>query len=517
MPGAVSALDFIPAGLHAAILDRTSADDVTVYLQSWLDETSTKLKKGYLPAGVYNFTPPLFVTRTVPGNFATNHIEGDGGGYDLNQSQATLVTSNVELPALIINKGRGVRIANIHIRGANTAQPGRPTDDRSDYLSPGARSSQYSPNCAIGIDATSGPVPPDGGYPGLSYDGEAGGSHQIHIQNVTIWQFVVGLMVSPGQTQNADNIFFENGHIGICETAAAYGQSQTRNNVVSNSNIERARIGFSGFDYGEKQGALPVMENNQIGFLNRVFEGSDQFGAATMRGCYMESCNVLGTYGQGFSAKKYLLRISDSEFHFEENPTTNRNPVLVLESHAPTSLDGVYVESNDNTARTLNFGGDGIYRSENCTFSGAWRDGDNANALVGSRIVLFPALAFSEIYNSFTVSNADSSYNVVHNQGVVLTLTSLTTSGFVIGTGDVTFTLATPAEGSQLSVGQIVMFTMNEQGISLNKLKLPALEIASIDLGTGDIVCSMLFEDAEYFEPSTALKIDAVVSGFQPL
>jgi len=517
-PGILSALDFIDIDLHAGILARTSTVDVTTELQCWLDAASEQLKKAYLPAGLYNISRPLFVTRTLQSGFATNHVEGDGGGYDLQQGQSVLVASHLDAPALIVNRARGVRIAHIQIRGANTAQPGFiQTDERADYLSPGARFSQYSPHCGIGIDATSGPIPPDGGYPGLTYDAEVGGSHQVHIQNVTIWQFVVGLMVSPGLTQNADNIVFENGHIGICETAAAYGQSQTRNNVVSNSNIERARNGFSAFDYGVKQGALPIMENSQIGLVNRVFEASDQFGSATMRGCYMESCNVLGTFGQGFSSSKFFCRVSDSQFHFSQNFQTNRNPVLILESYGPTNLDGVHIQSNDSTARVLNFGGDGIYRWQSCTFSANWRDGNNINALIGNRIVLFPGLAFGEIYNSFTMSNADGSYNIVHNQDTVLTLTSLVTTAFVIDAGQVTFTLSTQSEGSQLSVGQIVMFTMSEQGTSLTKLKVPALEIASIDLGTGDIVCSMLFEDVEYFEPSTIFRIDAIVSGFQSL
>lgn len=513
----LSALSFIPSALHPDILAQTSTDDVTTYLQQWLDECSTSKRKGTLPAGLYNISAPLYVTRFNVATFETNHIEGDGGGYTSAHAQTILNVSQLDGPALIVDKGRGVRITNIQITGQNTAVPATPTDDPADYLSPGVRNSRYSPHCAIAIDATVGNVPPDGGYPGLTYAGvPTTGSHQVIIEYMSIRNFAVSLMVSPGETVSADYILMHNCDLAGGDVVCSYGQGQTRNCVVSNCNIANARIAFGGVTHGKQEGVAPIMENNQIGFINRAFEFLNAFGGISMHACYLETLNMLGTFGTGFSRVKYPMRISDCTYKYVQTDNGKNAPVI-LDSQSSVLIDGTIFINNDQSAETMNFtGGEFEAKLEfhACTFLGEWRDQDNLKAAIGIQLNTAPC----EFHNCQINSINDNNPRFLDNAESAAQILELVTSNIVISApGEITFTLSTPAEGSQLTVGQLVIFQLDNQGISFRAPRAPALAIQSIDLGTGDIVTDMLFDDSAYRVDIQLAKLEAVVTVSAPI
>lgn len=507
----LNALDYIPANLHAAILNRTSSVDVSSYLQTWLDEAAATRQKAYLPAGKYTCGGALYVTRENA-SFETNHMEGDGGGYTDFLSQSTLVFTRLDQPGLIVDKGRGVRIAHIQLTGGNTATPFPPSDDPADYESPGVRTNQTSPHCGIAIDGTLGPTPGDGGYPDLTYGSDVNvGSKNIRIEDVSIRSFLVGVMVSPNNTKQAEQVVMTNSAIGNCEFAHSTGQAQARAGVVSNCDIENCRIAFAGARHGQAlQGIAPIIENCQFVLVHRGIEFNDQFGGCFIKGCYFEQCNLIGTYGFGFSSTKFQLHISDCSFHFRSN--NGRLPPIILDSLAPVVITSTQFRSNDISAPFMNFVGTGRILFDGCVFYGAWRDNSNEFASIAQRFSTGGPQETHEFRNCLIVSPNDFDPLVVENVQTVTNRIIAGCSNINVQADTITYTLNDPGDSSLFAVNQLIMLQILPQGKSLNSYQVATAQIASIDDIGGVIVCNKLIPDDDYDPALFDLTIRGLIS-----
>lgn len=479
----LSALDFIPESLHAAISDYTSTVDVTSELQTWLDEVSTKKRRGVLPAGLYNTSAPLYVTRVDPSAFLTSWIEGDGNGYTETIGQTILKCSQVDAPALIVDRGRGVRIAGMIITGPNQVQPTWPQTDPAAYVLPGVRDSRYSPLAGIAIDATLGPVPPDGGYPGLTYSGSGGGgSKNVVIENVSIDGFVVGLMVSPGQTVQGEVVQFVNGLIHNCQVAYASGQPQTRSCAVRGNDLQYCHTVFDGRMYGEGIGVPPQMTHNSIVHVHRLLNFFDSRGSLSITDSYVEVFNTLGQFGNGFSSIKYILSLRGCQFKlFPLDAGTKFYPFL-LETYAPTKFESCSFAENSGNWRTFNIIGDGRVLFETCAYIGGWPMNDEAPIAAGS------TAEFSNCRIGRTFGGAPFD---LHRFASELTTETRTVTNFVDSMGQVTFEEPTITEGTYLMGG-----INTPVGSPFPTQTVVALIVTSVDQGI--VTAEKLFPDEDY-------------------
>lgn len=499
----LSALDYIPTTLHAAIKAGTNNDDLSTFLQAWLDDVSNNECMGVWPAGTYHIDTSLYVTRETPSTFLTSHIRGDGGGY-AEVAQVILRMRDDEVPALIVDLGRGVVIQNISIIGEkNNIFPSRPTDDPDDYVPVGMRRSAQSPYCAIAIDATSGSVPVDGGYPGLTYgDGSRNnsGSKNIRIVDVSIRGFVVGVMISPANSAQGEQVIVDRCHIGYCEYAYSAGQPQARACVVDNSDVQFCRIGFECNDHGAKQGVLPVIENTQLVFIYRCFESSDQFGIGVMRGCYMEQINVIGTWGYGFSRTKFPMTIYSSTYKYlpDDGVSGPPFPAVVMENSATVRWEGCYFICNLPTDNfVMNFIGEGRKTFANCIFSTQWRGLLNVNASIANTNDGSPQADF---FNCLITSIDDPNPFDLHDYSsqAIFQVLNITGGNPAVTYTDTQIIFDSPEAGS-VSVGQLCIWALVPQGDkSLDTTRPAALVISDITANT--ITFDRLFERAAYDE-----------------
>lgn len=488
----VSALDFIDPSKHAAIIDRTSTDDVTVELQAWLDFCKANSRKGIWPAGVYNISAPLWITKLA---FETNRIQGDGKGFALALSRTTIIASQTDTPAIIIQNGRSVFLSDIHIIGGNTAPTTIGTDavdDPSVYITPGFRDSRYSPHCGICIDATVGNVPPDGGYPGLTgeYQGRLGGTAEVQIDRVQIEQFVVGFMCSPdGESTQGDTITFANGTIQFCDICASYGQTQSRANVIRDCNLGKSRVAVSGLTHGNQSGAMPKISGNQCAALFRIFEGLNTIDVMSLFNCYAEAIKTIGTWG--ITGPRTPTPCSILNCHISLNALGDtREAPLLIESNGPLVMEGSIIRESSEQAKSFNIAAISTPTITNCSFAAGWLD--NNDASVGNTLdessFNKPTFAGTLFVTSNDVSPREKNGATTQNVQLMTGVSSV-----VIGADTIQFD--TPDAGS-VSIGQLLFWRFLPQGKSLVIRTVPGLQISNIISNL--VVCDMLYEADEY-------------------
>ncbi len=115
----------------------------------------------YIPAGRYRITTPLFATPQGS-NMKSCYVFGAGRGYASANGQTVIdATALTNVPAIIIQRGRGCYLGHFLILGGNVA-PLNLTVPNMTYgaawVTGGLRDSRYSPYCGISIDGGVGSV-----------------------------------------------------------------------------------------------------------------------------------------------------------------------------------------------------------------------------------------------------------------------------------------------------------------------------------------------------------------------
>lgn len=352
MRDTVSALDF-------GVVGDGVADD-TVALQAALNYAVANQRTVLLPSGRYKITNSLFIgtwngTSWAAG-FASAGLSGETYAYATALSAVIAPTFN-DKPALILQNVRGVTVENIAFIGQNTILSAIQANytlmmTESNFVVGGARDSRYSPYAAICIDPFGTSVPPDGGYPGLTayYTSGAAGSSKININNVTISDFVVGIMVTPNNvTLNAEDIFIQACPIFGTKVGIAIGQSQSRAVSVLGGNTAFCYYGFDTRSYGRQQGSLPHIDGTNMSGKYLFNVGPNYLTPPSIQNIHAESFASIGSFYSPATSQQPITFLSCT-FNFSGlGPGAGGTSILyadsVYSSTAPTKFIGCSFEN----------------------------------------------------------------------------------------------------------------------------------------------------------------------------
>lgn len=326
--------------------------DDTAALQAAIDYATANKKAVLLSDGRYKITTSLIIgpwTGTSWNGWASMSLIGDNYTYAVDLGPEIIPTFN-DKPAIIIQNARGVIIQNISIIGQNTILDTLLSDyslimDEASFITGGARDSRYSPYAAICIDPFGTSVPPDGGYPGLTsyYASGAFGSSLVIIDNTSIRDFVVGVMITPNaDTQNAENICFRGNIISGTKVCVAVGQSQSRAVTWAGGASVFAYYCFDTKSYGRQQGSLPaIVAANMAG--KYLFNVLPNYGTPPLiQNVHAETFSSIGNFYGPASSQQTITFIGCS-FNFADfsiGGTEKIYPDSVYSSTAPTKFIG---------------------------------------------------------------------------------------------------------------------------------------------------------------------------------
>ena len=177
----------------------------------------------------------------------------------------------------------------------------------TDGISTDNRSSPYA---GIVIDPFSDPAD----YDGVTYKMYAGlesyylpgmsrsGSTSVQIHGCSVGNFVVGVMLTPSQQQNGEDINLYNNQIGYCKVNYAYSQAQGKTNILYNTLFWGGTYTcISGADYGFQHGdgATPPIVNivNLAGINRQLMNIYCNAFSASFSNIYGEGLLKIGSAG----------------------------------------------------------------------------------------------------------------------------------------------------------------------------------------------------------------------------
>ena len=328
-----------------------TSGDYTVEFQAAIDAVIANNTSGagmtrdlYFPPGNYTISAPLMLYRwngTAYSQFTINLIGDYSPQYANETGCAVINTTFIDTFAIGVQRATGGMIRGLYIVGPFTTNEffdGLTFDmfvqTPFNSISGHPRSTQNSPNAGIVIDpfANGLPLPPDGGYPGLSSwyrgDGSRGGTTGFQIYMCYIAGFTVDICNSPnGSTQQGEDCLIQDCQLNVCNVAISYGQSQS-----DNCYIENVRCWYwiwtvvDNLSYGN--GSSPVMANvnrmNIAGSVNTIFNIGSLKGFS-IQNVYAESFFSIGSLTENIAAGV----ISGSTFNFALSET-NLQPALHL-------------------------------------------------------------------------------------------------------------------------------------------------------------------------------------------
>ncbi len=282
-----------------------------------------------IPVGRYKISSPILIVPRSRGEQPSLSLIGADLPAPLasrTHASVLLPTFN-DLPAVIIHRARGVHVANLVIFGLNQFEEkvtkGYPKSmsgmmKEENFIVGGCRDSRYSPYCAIAVDPFRDIKPPDGGYPGfVTYYSPAmdGGSSNVLLENISIHNFVVGVMLSSsGRAANTSEIGIDNIDVRGCKYSFACGGNQARDVTMRRCQAGAAYIGWDGCTFGDQQGTPPHLNDCSAGACKYLFCFPGDWGAIRIQGFYCEGCLSLGWFGPAFSTTTVSALVSGSEF-----------------------------------------------------------------------------------------------------------------------------------------------------------------------------------------------------------
>jgi hypothetical protein len=459
------------------------------------------------------------------------------------------ISGNGNLPILSLNCVYGALIEGIAFLGLNTAPgnsapgatPGYPIDTQSLYVSSGCRSDQYSPHCAIAIDAFNvASAPTGGGYPGQTYNQNTGlGSSEVTVRDCAISSFVVGIGVSTGGSgQQCDNLKFINVSASGCDTLYAMCSANSHSVVIKGGGWAYFRTGVDTVNWGGNSGGTPpILKDLQISIGYRIFCYASNTGPATLENVYCETMRSIGEHGTGASSFRSPLSFKGCNLNLGTGygSLTVPLPPLAIERYGPASSVGTQF-TVDTAVDTFDFGGasgappmvitggclpgssvlgqppffsecyNGNYQGvvlDNvyvCTSSGGFSMSD-----VGTRYEAMPSYtpSFTRLpmrWATQSLSVGTTNYfvqplNTGPSTSVSVSALTLNVSGGTLNAGNVNGVTFTSSD-ARLQVGDCFHWKYVTQGSSVTKEIRPGIKITSI-VGTS-VTCSLLHDAIEY-------------------
>src|SRR6266404_7602883 len=529
-------------------VDPTGVAASDVALNVAIQDAIIRKMKLVIPSGLFTLNAPL-LCYSLTSAFSTLKIEGQGHALTATNAVPTaavyypntiLYTNFTDRPALVYNANRDLILSNLAIVGQNVtpASQSPPNSTSSNYVTGGCRDSRYSPYCGIAIDSGCANAPPDGGYSGFTYPylvGTVGsGTSGLLVENVLIHQFVVGVMMTPSTgAQQGDKFKFRNVDVSSCRVAYAWGQSQSRANIIEHGNIGNVQCAFDGLTYGAQTGTSPKVYGTQLGPLYNIMNLGGQ-GPAVFNGVYAESILSLGTC-RGTEP----LTMVGCSFSFNNSSASWLQCCTALECASPVHFIGCHFDYSTSVIEAFNFPGSRQVTFEECRFSGVSTTGvmpfigvqssqDSAvgaklkncfvtNVFGGSSIQIsddsfgrtgngFGAInllgflvgRFIGTYQTRIVNNGYLDYLFVPPVGYTpdIQMAGGLISAMTLNATTVTFTLTNAS--NFLCENDILMWKMIPPFGSGLKYSIPALKIPVGGISGSSVTANMLFDPAQY-------------------
>ena len=284
----------------------------------------------YFPPGTYKITRPLLIAKLEGNVFRQTSINlvGPANSKSLSGGFAIIAPAYNNTFAIGIQLGKGVLIKDLQIMGRFTL-PDKLTPIQIDTLSATewtdgvSRDNPKSPYAGIVIDpfCNSEVIQPGEMYPGLeAYYPKGlgrGGSSSIQIIGCSLRNFIVGVMLTPSNQQNADLIDVIDCDISSNKVGYAMGQAQSKE-----CHVERLKCWgpthtlFDNVGYGFRHGDganIPLVDGVNIAShvkqLCRIFATSF---SGVFRNVYAE-----GLFRIGYVGGLATVSFEDCQINFE--------------------------------------------------------------------------------------------------------------------------------------------------------------------------------------------------------
>src|SRR6185369_14335349 len=211
---------------------------------AWLNNnTNSPTRVLYFPSGNYVINSPIIVARFNGTTYSQVNMTlmGQANAKNSPSQYTSVITPTFNNTfAIGIQLGKGCNIENFKISGQfsfpNTlSNISVDTLTEAQWTDGSARQNTVTPYAGIAIDPFSDSLSYTSNsdlYPGLHSYCPAGlpraGSTDINIKNCNITQFIVGVILSPSNQQNADEINMDQVNIGGNKVGFAFCQSQSK-------------------------------------------------------------------------------------------------------------------------------------------------------------------------------------------------------------------------------------------------------------------------------------------------
>lgn len=478
----------------------------------------------FLPAGKTVVSDTLWVTPEGS-TFKSAHVVGAGFGY-WNGGYQTYIDASAltDRPAMNIQKARGVYVGQFLLEGSakEIEVDFTPADMQYDaaWVTAGYRDSRYSPHCGIAIDAGIQATPPDGGYPNITYQGSTGGSQYVVI-DCAIRRFVVGIMISPDPSSQADTILIHNPWIKNTKVAIAVGGTQANCITVQAGTLTQCRTCVDCQEYGSQTAVAPLLMHTQYTSCFEVFSHSAAAGNLNIIGGRTESVHRLGQSGIGALVVGYPCNIFGLELmllnfdvYGKRCPLVYEGPSSALNWYGGSIVqEGVFGDSLNIVAEQATFdgtmftianrfrpyiGGSGDLVKgavlRNCIVADATnrvRYGDETRNVSNSGRFSahwspVPHRSSRELYE-FRPGGDNTYINLGTMSNIAFTDTTLTFDN-------------TDAAGGYM-VGDLIMWRIDPIGKSLLQHIVPAAKVTNVAAPT--VTCDLLY-DRDYYDETFA-------------
>lgn len=364
----VAALTIEDYGAHSIDEEGFETFDSSTAIQAAIDDCAAgDLPEVIIPRKRYRIDSPLIVARITGGNtwnFCSCTIRGAAITHEDIPGEAELRMSSPNLPGIIIQWARHVRIKDVVLTGqndlaANSGFGGTNYDlllDNSLYVTGGCRDNRWSPHCGIALDPFHPSVSSGDRYPDLGSfygfgPGTNDGSSIVELDNVTCRAFVVGYMISPGSgTAQGDVITLKNCRSKYCKVGVAIGQSQSRGVSIRGGEWAWQKYFVSCSEYGQRTGPPPKISDGAVIIATKyLFEYDSQWGTLDCQGLYCESTLSIGFLGKNIAATAQSAAFNGCEFKFHNS---TKRPDFHIRNVGPVSFNGCFFNTNNKPLQT---------------------------------------------------------------------------------------------------------------------------------------------------------------------
>lgn len=474
-----------------ALGDNSQDDQPSI--QSAIHYGITNKHKVYLPIGTYRIDQPILIGRSLADGFINNFVnfelEGESKPY-IAGSSPTIVANFNDKFAIGIQRGRGVKISNLHIVGQNTLNftPKQSFDNlESQWVVNGCRDERYSPYTGLIIDPFGNSIPVDGGYTGMgNYYQQVGngGSTGIDLHNIDITGFVVGFAFSiNGNTQNCDQINLENPKIFNCKSGMAFGQSQTKG--ISVNNIQcwgSTRFLFDGLAYGVGNGYMPNINGGTIaGGVRSLARFTSSWTPLNVQNLFAEYIYTIGySVGSGLNNTSFI----NCNFQFNTDKTQDIKVATCLYSGSNTSFESCTLRYYDNINRIpITFNVLNGLRFSNCYTSNIIYNGFNDQGSVINNVIYKNHIFTGLDHSQGSFSSGEGHHNAYISGSDML----ISNSGYITLTAE-----ASPKVIEKNSRG-IVLYYLEQNNITVTGNEATFTTVNPGLYQIGDVIISETF------------------------